>query len=219
LNRRRRDAASGIPTDGDSILIPDGLYVVVDTPLPKFNILKIEGYLELDNRYNHDLVANMIFINGGQLIVGWENDPILTNVTITLTGVKNTTNFILPDGIEKIGGKGIGVYGGLDIHGKPREVTWTKLSTTANAGANTITLVRAVDWTVGEEIMITTTSFIVEHTETMFISAVSSDKKTLTLNSPLAYDHLAYSENLPDGSVYEIAAAVGLLSRSKCILN
>ncbi len=45
LSRRRRSAADGIPTDGDSILIPDGLYVVVDIPLPKFNILKIEGMI------------------------------------------------------------------------------------------------------------------------------------------------------------------------------
>lgn len=219
LSRRRRSAATGIPEDGDSILIPDGIYVVVDSPLPKFKILKIEGYLELANAYNHDLVADMIFINGGQLIIGREDDPILTNVTITLTGEKKGLDFILPNGFEKIGGKGIGAYGGLDIHGKPRDVSWTKLATTASAGANTIELVQPVDWVVGEEILITTTSYILEHTETLVISAVSNDKRTLTLASSLAYDHLAYSENLPDGSDIKIAAAVGLLSRSKSQLD
>ena len=175
--------------------------------------------MELDNRYNHDLVANIIFINGGQLIVGWENDPILTNVTITLTGVKNSLNFFLPNGIERVGGKAIGVYGGLDIHGKPRAVTWTRLAASAAAGASEITLERAVDWSVGEEVVVTTTSFVVEHTETVFIAAVGGDGRTLTLTAPLAYEHLAYDEGLPDGSVYRIAAAVGLLSRSECIIG
>jgi hypothetical protein len=33
---------------------------------------------------NHTLEADMIFINGGQMIVGWENNPILNNVYFCL---------------------------------------------------------------------------------------------------------------------------------------
>ena len=111
----------------------------------------------------------MIFINGGQMIVGWENNPILTNVEISLTGVKNDLQFMLPDGIQTIGGKGIGVYGGLDIHGKPRDVSWTKLATTVRAGNNTIELIEPVDWIAGEQIMVVTTQFVIEHRDNDYI--------------------------------------------------
>ena len=103
LSRRRRSLESGKPDDGDSILIPDGVFMVVDAPLPKLKLLKIEGYLELDGGIDHDLEVEMIFISGGQLIIGWENQPILTNVNINLVGEKNSLNYQLPNGMESIG--------------------------------------------------------------------------------------------------------------------
>ena len=106
-----------LPQDGDSVLIPDGKYVVVDTNLPKIKYLYVEGVIELDNGRDHYLEANVIFINGGQFIGGWENDPISKNVCITLNGSKGDSTFILPNGID-IGTKAIGVYGGLDLHGE-----------------------------------------------------------------------------------------------------
>lgn len=106
-----------MPKDNDSVLIPDGKFVVVDCQLPKLKYLQIEGVIEFDNNREHYLEVEMIFINGGQLIVGWEKNPILKNVEIVLTGRKDAMNFKLPDGLSLIGGKGIGVYGGLDLHG------------------------------------------------------------------------------------------------------
>ena len=101
------------PRDGDQIRIPDTLYVVVDIQLPKFTYLQLDGILELDNGRNHYLECEIMFINGGQLIVGWENDPILTNVTIALTGTKaQSAPYLLPDNLNMIPFKSIGVYGG-----------------------------------------------------------------------------------------------------------
>lgn len=45
LSRRKRSAEAGIPEDGDSILIPEGTFVVVDTPLPRLKIIRIEGII------------------------------------------------------------------------------------------------------------------------------------------------------------------------------
>ena len=58
---------------------------------------------------------------------------------------------MLPDQLSSIGGKGIGVYGGLDIHGKPRQPSWTTLESTVAKGKNTITLKDPVDWQIGKE--------------------------------------------------------------------
>ena len=61
-----------LPQFNESVLIPYGSYVVIDCAVPPLRFLQIEGILELDNGYNHTIEAEMIFINGGQLIVGWE---------------------------------------------------------------------------------------------------------------------------------------------------
>ncbi|CAF0756351.1 unnamed protein product [Brachionus calyciflorus] len=208
-----------LPQDNEDVKIPDGKYVVVDCPLPKIKILQLNGILELDNGLNHKLEADVIFINGGQLIVGWENNPILTNVDIILNGQKDFLNYKLPNQVDSIGGKGIGVYGGLDIHGRPRQKSWTTLQTTAIKGTNKITLKDAVDWEIGESIVITTTSFKVEQTEVVEISEKTSDNKTLTLSSPLLYEHLAYTEILNDSISYSISAGVGLLSRNVKVIG
>lgn len=46
------------------------------------------------------------------------------------------------------------------------------------------------------------------------IVAVSANGKTLTLNKPLTYTHLGVSVTLPDGTVFEGRAEVGLLTRN-----
>ncbi len=183
--------------------------------MPQLDVLQIEGILEFDNEIDHYLSVNVIFINGGQLIVGWEDSPILTNVVITLTGELNSYNFTLPDQLSMIGGKAIGVYGGLDLHGKPRNISWTRLNQTADIGANSISLYESVDWQIGEQIIITTTSFIANQSEVLTITGVSSDRKTIRFNESLQYRHIAFSEHLPNsGQIYQIAAGVGLLSRN-----
>jgi hypothetical protein len=101
------------PIDGDNVRIPSGIYVVVDTQLPKIKNLEIEGYLELDNGRSHNLQCDILLINGGQLIVGWENNPILTDVTISITGNKSgSVPYLLSDDVTAIGYKAIGVFGG-----------------------------------------------------------------------------------------------------------
>lgn len=132
-----------------SIRIPEGRYVVVDSSMPVMRYLQIEGFLELQNGMDHRVEADVIFINGGQLIVGWENDPMLNNVEIVLNGVKDALDYKLPNRIDSIGGKGIGVYGGLDIHGIPRQPSWTNLNATVAKGNNRITLKEPVDWQIG----------------------------------------------------------------------
>ena len=84
----------------------------------------------------------------------------------------------------------VAVYGGLDLHGKDVGTSWTLLEQTANPGDNQITLVTAVTWNVGNEIAIAPTDFSVKEKETFAITAVSSDRKTLTLNTTLRFKHI-----------------------------
>jgi hypothetical protein len=67
------------------------------------------------------------------------------NLVITLHG--NNSDKQLPI----FGSKVIGCRNcKLDIHGKPRNVTWTELSSTVNPGDTIINLMAAVDWSIGE---------------------------------------------------------------------
>ena len=55
--------------------------------------------------------------------------------------------------------------------------------------------------------------------EIFTIIGKSSDNKTITLNSTLKYNHLVFSEALPNGVQYKIAAAAGLLTRNVKIIG
>ena len=84
----------------------------------------------------------------------------------------------------------IGVFGGLDLHGIERPITWTKLSVTVASGSRTVTLVDPVDWVAGEDIVIAPTGYSAWETEIMKITAVSNGNRTLTLNGTLKHTHL-----------------------------
>jgi len=156
----------GQPVADDIVVIPAGRYIVVDTVLPKLKRLEIEGVLEFDDGMNHRLEVGQIVINCGQLVAGWETKPMLKNVEIVLTGDGSTS---MPTGTEyvlaAVGVKGMGVFGQLDLHGRPRSVTWTRLNRSVEAGDRIIELAESVDWQIGEEIVISTTSFSMEETE------------------------------------------------------
>jgi hypothetical protein len=55
----------------------------------------------------------------------------------------------------------IGVRNGgtLNFYGKVRGPTWTRLASTVNVGATSITLIEAVEWAVGDVIVIAPTDF------------------------------------------------------------
>ena len=82
------------------------------------------------------------------------------------------------------------VFGCLDLHGRPRQVTWTRLAKTAVIGSTSISLEEGVDWVTGDEVVIAPTSYSAWETETRKITVVSADKRTLTLNASLAHKHL-----------------------------
>lgn len=76
------------------------------------------------------------------------------------------------------------------MHGIQKGNSWTRLAQTANPGNTQITLVSAVDWVVGDEIIIAPTGYRPEEVERFTISSVSSDFLTITLDGSLQYKHI-----------------------------
>ena len=88
----------------------------------------------------------------------------------------------------------LGVFGGFDAHGLKTTVSWTRLSRSALSGSPSIILEEPVDWSVGDEVVIAPSRFDAWETETRFITAISEDQMTLTLDSTLRFDHLGNND-------------------------
>jgi hypothetical protein len=140
------------------------------------------------------------------------------NVDIIITG-SSSVNVLLPNDAGSMGPTVIGVFGGLDLHGKPHNVTWTRLASTAAAGQTSITLSEAVDWVAGDEILLTTTDTRIDHTDRCTIASVSGGGTVITLTSALTYTHIVIDNVFPNNEVYHVAGAVGLLTRNVRVLS
>jgi hypothetical protein len=152
------------------------------------------------------------------ILIGWPNNPLTSNVDIIISG-SSSVNVLLPNDAGSLGPRVIGVLGGLDLHGIPRNISWTRLGATATAGQNSITLSEAVDWVVGDEIILTTTDTNIEHKERHTIASVSGSRTIVTLQNVLAYTHIVIHNVFPNGQVYHVAGAVGLLTRNVRVIN
>jgi cell migration-inducing and hyaluronan-binding protein len=205
--------------DGEAVHVPKGMHLLVDVDsTPVLSFVTVEGSLIFDPSKDHarqrTFDATHILVKGGYLEVGTEEHPYTSKLTITMHG----REFVEP--LPVFGNKVLGVHSGhLEMHGAPRDVPWTELKTTAEAGATEITINdmggRSLDWAVGEEIVIASTDFHGRHAEKRTIQAIrdTSSSPIITLDSPLAYKHYAGREEHGDHSL-EMRAEVGLLSRN-----
>uniref|UniRef100_A0AAX7VHS5 Polycystic kidney and hepatic disease 1 (autosomal recessive)-like 1 n=1 Tax=Astatotilapia calliptera TaxID=8154 RepID=A0AAX7VHS5_ASTCA len=211
------------PTEGADVVIPSGQWVVLDTDTPLLNKLTVIGVLEIPDTMNSSstrqarsvpayntvaIDAVYISIQGGRLIAGWNDEPFRGQLYIKLRGNHRTPDWPLPNGPNQ-GSKVLGVFGTLELYGLPRNVYRTKLAATANAGSNTLTLSQSVDWQVGDEVVISTSSYTTWETEKRQIAAVSADGFVLTLNHYCSGTTFSYT----------LAADVGLLTRNIKIIG
>lgn len=134
------------PIEGESVYIPAGLNLLVDIDSsPHLNAVIVEGALifapDDDPTHERFFDANYIFVHGGLMEVGTEEFPYTSKITITMHGT--VSDPYLPI----YGNKVTGVrYGTLDMHGIERDLTWTLLEYTVEAGESVITLQEEVDW-------------------------------------------------------------------------
>ena len=193
------------------------MYLIVDEPLPQLGVITIYDFatLELADTMDHVINCTHIFLHGGQLIAGSNEDgsdyDFQHSITINLLGNKQTYDYPLPEG-PVMGAKAIGVFGRLKLTSTETSKGWTKLGAPSFGGSKTLVLKEAVDWEVGSTILVTTSSFIASEAERLTIEAISADKMTITTVEALQHDHTSYTYSI-DGTDVTLAAEVGLLSR------
>ena len=180
-----------VPVAGDKVTIDAGKEVVLDVNTPPLNGLTINGKLSFANNKDVELTTEWIMLHG-ELEIGTEKAPHTRKATITFTdnvkgedisGVGGTTNRV---------DRGILLMGGtLNLHGD-RTNSWTKLSSTANAGATSIQVLNAAGWHVGDEIVLASTDFDPRQAERRHIAAIQANTNggnTITLDKKLDYMH------------------------------
>ena len=139
------------PIDGESVLVPKGLCLLVDIQnSPLLKLVQVDGGAlifpsnDADPSYQATFDARYIMINNGTMEIGTEKHPYTSKLTITMYGEK------YDPAMPIFGKKSIGVhYGVLDIHGI-HKISWTELDTTVMPGETELTLVEEVDWEVGD---------------------------------------------------------------------
>ncbi|XP_056106663.1 fibrocystin-L-like [Rhinichthys klamathensis goyatoka] len=220
-----------VPQEGSDVIIPAGIWMVVDVVVPSLNKLTIVGVLEIPDTNNGTSTSNVsqynnivlnatyISIQGGRLIAGWPDEPFRGQLQIILRGSHSTPDWLLPSGPNQ-GSKVLGVFGSLDLYGMPHNVYHTKLANTSQAGNSTLSLQESVDWKVGEKILLSTTSYDPWQTEIRTITAISDYGCTLTLDQPLSFTHIGESYSVPGTSrSYQLAGNVALLTRNIKIIG
>jgi cell migration-inducing and hyaluronan-binding protein len=170
-----------VPVAGDKVTIARDQDVVLDVSPPALAGVSVDGKLRFSNDTDLELTTEWIMVHG-ELEIGTEARPHTSNVTITFTD-----NVKGEDMMAGMGDRGIMLSGGtLNLHGN-RTHTWTKLSSTAEAGSTTIEVLDASEWQVGDQIVLASTDFESRQAEERTITAIRG--ATITLDQPLDYMH------------------------------
>ena len=211
---------SQIPGNLDDIVIPSATTISL-TGNVSVKSITINGTLRAISGADIQVTTEWIMVMGNTALfeIGTAVNPFDApyNCMITLTGLDDG------DDIMGMGDKFIGAMNGalIELHGQPK-VSWTNLGTTATAGTNSITLATAVDWNIGDEIIIVSSNPDWEEAEQRTISAISIDSLTLTLNTPLSYPHFSLLNpytRITDNKTWtaDLRAEVGLLTHNVTI--
>ena len=95
------------------------MWMVYDVDVsPVLDRVYIYGVLEFEWKFddetdtypNHTLECTHLFISGGRLIIGWEDNPMLGYVDIILRGTPFTEELATPYDGPIVGAKAIGKY-------------------------------------------------------------------------------------------------------------
>ena len=198
---------------GDFVGIEKGQTMLLDVDTPVLSFLLVKGGTFIFDRKDLHLQSEFIFITeNGNFEIGTEEEPFEHHAKITIHGHVRSKE------LPVYGTKSIALRTGyLGLHGKHILHTWTKLSQTADAGSTQIHLIHSVlDWKVGDEIIIASTSKSIRENEVVTITAVSNDGRTLSITPPLKYTHVSIVQTLA-GRDIETRGEVGLLSRNVVI--
>eukprot|EP00931_Biecheleriopsis_adriatica_P054358 TRINITY_DN3197_c0_g1_i2.p1 TRINITY_DN3197_c0_g1~~TRINITY_DN3197_c0_g1_i2.p1 ORF type:complete len:713 (+),score=117.08 TRINITY_DN3197_c0_g1_i2:46-2139(+) len=206
LRNDLKDFSQLISSSGEDVTLPSGSYLLSAPVTIGSLTVPFGSELIFDDSENLMMSTSGVWVQG-TLRMGSPTCPLKSSgIGITFTGAGD---FEGPKASDPRGSKGLGVDNGgvAEIFGIRYAPSWTRLASSAEPGAQEIQLMQEVDWEVGQEIAIMTTSWndeLEDHeNEVRRISYVAGHK--LRLDRPLEKGHYGGQE---------YSAEVALLTRS-----
>jgi cell migration-inducing and hyaluronan-binding protein len=136
---------------------------------------------------------------GGRFLAGTQSQPFQHQLTFVLSG-----DYYGPQQ-PMFGNKGIACMECFfSLHGQVRQYTWTLLANSVQVNDLTLTVQDAVDWRVGETIVVASTSF--DHYEAERRNIVAINGTTITVDAPFKNLHFAGVENYGSSDKIEMRA-------------
>jgi len=203
------------PREGNVVYIPRGHTLILDTVTPVLAGLFIQGGELIFDREKTDYEVELhiekgLITNDGRLEVGSEEKPFTSKTQIVIYG-----HYLSPE-IPSYGAKTLALrHGTIEMHGRPLNVTWTRLRLTAHTGDFDIYLEDYVDWEAGGTIVLASTSFNPNENEERVIKNVTQDAygSVIKLTRQLAYRHISMQQKIA-GWIIETRAEVAYISRN-----
>jgi G8 domain-containing protein len=175
-----------VPAKDDVVTIEKDMNVILDVSPPPLHGIKLDGTLSFADNKDLELTTEWILLHGA-LEIGTEAKPHTRKATITFTDNVKDEDISGVGGTTDRSDRGIMIMGGtLSLHGN-RTNSWTKLSKTADAGSNSIEVLNAAGWRVGDEIVLASTDFDPRQAERRTIAAIRGN--AITLDKKLDYMH------------------------------
>src|ERR1700733_9472887 len=175
-----------VPAKDAVVTIEKDTNVVLDVSPPPLRSLTINGKLSFADNKDLELSTEWVMVHG-ELEIGTEARPHTRKATITLTDNVKDEDMSGIGGTNDRSDRGIMMMGGtLNLHGN-RTNSWTKLSRTAEAASNSIEVLNAAGWRVGDVIVLASTDFDPHQAERRSIAAIRGN--TITLDKKLDYMH------------------------------
>ncbi|CBY32974.1 unnamed protein product [Oikopleura dioica] len=198
------------PVAGDLVEIPEGAKILLDESTPILKAILISGgILRIKD---DDIALNVQYIiitNGGQLLVGSEQEPITSKIEINLHG--DMSDHQLP----LYGSKVIAVHDGkVEMYGQEKQ-SWTTLSKEASEGSTIIHVDDSSGWKEGDQLVIATTGGPDSHGESEKVKIVEFSEDNIRVNRKLKNTHTYYSVSVEKtGASVTLTAEVINLSRT-----
>ena len=179
----------------DTIVIPQTWTVHFNCDKPvTIKALELHGKLIFKPGGPRTLTATHIFVShDGKLQAGTAESPFPDTVQILLAGHRRTPHWPASD----LGNKFLVSTGAVELYGLPKR-TWSRLATTAPAGARTLELEQDLELQAGDVVIVTASK---AKNETERAEVESASGTTVTLKSALAHVHPgveATSEGRPE---------------------
>ncbi len=211
-------SSNQVPGQNDDVTISAGHTVTLNKDVTIKKLI-VNGVLKADLNIDLHLTAQLIAVIGSGAVFEWGTDTNKYDKQgiISLKSDDISYEFNTNSNVDDMGNKFIMAMnnGTISIHGKTKK-SWTQLDATANVGATSILLKDPVPtWEVGDRIVIASTGFDFEEAEVRTITSISTNKRILSLDQPLEYQHWGTLQSYQNGTrTLDERAEVGLLSRN-----